>query len=278
MAFTGAATVVVAQTFILYDPNGVISAQLTTGVAPYNFDAFTFYHRDAATSDSRLDWSHGGGGNEHLALRGPADAGVPDGGPTLDLSVDAGFGNTTARLTSGTHEGIPFDSASISLQRAAAVASDFISIATHGPVVLQTPDLISKPRGNILGVSFHTAAVAASFNANIAPVNAITIAIPEAPAAGCTLSIHWTVDVISQLAAPGVVFADILVNGVAQNPIIVRSGLQAAGIRDTISGTCLAAAPVTGAAYNVSLRTYGTVNGGFQITQVDTILNITYYR
>lgn len=94
MAFTGAARIVVAQTFILVDPNGVIVATLTNQ-PPGQYvniggDALLIQHNDPAVTDSFLFWTQlgntNGVGNEEIVLSGPeaiGDAGVP---PALVLS------------------------------------------------------------------------------------------------------------------------------------------------------------------------------------------------
>lgn len=95
MAFTGAAASVVAQQFILIDPNGVIVGNF--GTAP-GTQFLTFLHNDTLTTDSVITWTNPtltAPGIEYVELAGPKAVAEPGGTtpPSLRLSDINGVHN-----------------------------------------------------------------------------------------------------------------------------------------------------------------------------------------
>jgi hypothetical protein len=188
------AVVVQAYQFDLLDPQGIIAASLATGTGTFQgglnlpFDGLELKHRDAATSDSSLRWTHPGtAGIEMVQLMGAGNAGSAENRPrsvygrTNNPAV-ATFASITAGRPDGAFPGGPGPGfgPSLSLQRSAA-GVDTAILATDTAVKATLSDQFTD-RGTIYGLSIHRADNAAGLtNLTVAAQTLATINLPDCP-------------------------------------------------------------------------------------------------
>lgn len=293
MAFTGAATTVVAQTFILQDPNGVVAAIFSTGNGTHGpftstFSALDMFHRDVATTDSSLTWTDGNAplGNESVTLTGPVDAGGGTYRPYFSVFRSSpGLGVTTrARMEAGAPSGIQVFEADafIDVSASGVAGGTFIRLHSPGGFHVDNDQLpidyrasaTNDTRGSIYGATFDSAALGASPNLLIAPQFLITVNELVYPGGGY-LDISWTID-LQCLIAGTLALCDIFVNGVVASPVITcNDGILNA--RHTYSSRVLYPVAV-GVAPQVQVRAYCSANNGYQAIATQTTLQVVNYR
>lgn len=260
MAFSSAATVVVANQFNLIDPNGIIIATLGTSAAGAN--NLNFLHNDPLTSDSFLHWSKVGelaAGVEELRLSGPKTTGVPGGGPQMAF-VGGPAGNQLIELDTGDTGG--GFSTGLQLDGLNRQLNTFANVE---PV----SDVNGGVRGNRYGTTFQQAIYGGgAFNSNIAPQNVLTINIPAAPIAGAWLDISWGIDITTLLA--NFTASDIVINGTGFNPQIFVNGAPI-GLRLNLGGRMVIPNPAAiGVALTINARIFSGANNAATVTGAAT--------
>lgn len=236
MAFTGAATTVVAQTFILQDPNGIIVANFASGggfgggTAP----ALNFLHHDVLTSDSQLWWSQvtgaGGGspGVENLVISGPRVKAVSGFDEFLWFGVDTaaverkfvGVGDANQIFLEATNNA---DVSRTALEmygngelfdvfgRTTQITCDTFPLRDFGT---------QTSRGLVYGESRHEASLSgANVPSTVAAGILLTIVLPNCPVASAWADISFTAAWLCQVAPANSLNLQIRVNGVLVTPL-----------------------------------------------------------
>lgn len=281
MAFTGAATVVVAQVFELLDPNGVIAATLATGTAPFGTgaptDGLTLFHRDAATTDSELGWTHPGiAGNESAFLQGPVSAGgAADNRPVLLLQREPATPATKFFLYTGRPDGT-FGTLQTGIDGSDDNAGNGTVNVTAKTLNLQNDSMPVQSRtfvsrGNLFGVRFFDALLAGVVNTNAAVQTVLTINLPASPiVVQVDVSFYMTVTIN---VAGSVVTAQVFVDGVANLPFAVMNNPPLGG--QTLSSRRVFGL-TTGVAHTITLTVLATA--GNQLPGGNTTdLSVTLY-
>lgn len=246
MAFTGAATTVIAQTFILQDPNGVVVAILGANTQEANNLSLLLKHNDVLTTDSYLYWTDPtrfGAGIEEVILAGPKLVTSPGVAPSLILARSSPGpeliqlqGAEQINLVTQTDAGAvagPFllmdagNAANPYIAMGLAVGgltvdmdqvSQQISISTDGNVELFNDAGIY--RGRFYGVTRHEASLSgANVPSTVAAGILLTIVLPNCTVAGAWADISFTAAWLCQVAPANSLNLQIRVNGALVTPL-----------------------------------------------------------
>lgn len=231
MAFRGAATVVVAGSFQLLDPYGLVSGFLGNGNSVGAFPAATDFselgllHNDAAVVNSTLRWSRltggtGTAGDEYVVLRGPALAGANSNRPRIIVARTAALG-TYVQLDSGRDNG-----AADATTGDIFMQTDLTQIRAKSLSILNSVETrmfdIAGPtdRGVVYGVKHATLVSNGSvpagnipFAVGLAETPIFSFNLPLMPLAGM-LDIFWSPDVTTTAALGGYVTSRCYIDGV----------------------------------------------------------------
>lgn len=264
MAFTGAATVVVANIFQLVDINGNIVGSLGNGpggvALPGNgpFSTLAMKHLDPVTSDSSLSWTQNGAtGTEAVRLEGPVSAaGAEDNRPQITLYRSAQGPNPTTGLTisSGRPDGANTNPLGpyIAMQNDTTVPLETFEIGGNNITV---HDSNFASRGQLYGLTQQSASPASVLLTNVAQT-LCTVVVANCPTPGAWLDIFWSV--YFEISAVGANYSqyDCLVNGVLQPKRILHLNSVALGV--VLSQRMFVAAPINIGAFNVVIRGFKT--------------------
>lgn len=236
MAFTGAATVVVAQTFEIVDPTGVIVAIF--GQSTLGSNSLLFKHNDVLTTDSFLFWSDPttlGAGQEEIVLSGPETVGATGAPPQIALAkltagkrIRASSTNqldlATETVAAVANQSLLLDGVANSMYLGELTSFNGVLSIVTGDIQLSTDSTVELfsaagvTRGKVYGVTFHQASWAGAVNVTVAPVVLATINLPNAPVAGATAVISFSVSCALLLDGTSIsVYCD--VDTVVQNPV-----------------------------------------------------------
>lgn len=283
MAFTNAATIVVAQVFELLDPNGVIVASLGSGTGggfPFGgaFSQLAMFHNDPNTTDSSLAWTQSGAtGTEIVRLEGPSSAGGGlQGRPQLSLyRQNPGIPFTGVVLNSGRPDGALQPTSYIQMDQGDAGAGSMIFTSdTQGTVQANT-----GARGLMYGESqFHIAA-AATVALTLAVQVVCTQVLPNVPIAGAFMDASWEVYLNQTVVGTAGAFFYLLMDGV-QIPV-TSSPVQVwdDAIQLKSSGARAVAIPVGVGNHTIQLVCSKGAAGGAAAWQIsNTALDIILHR
>lgn len=283
MAFTGAATTVIAQTFILQDPNGVIVAQLGASDASLalNGDSLQMKHNDVLTSDSSLTWTQPasfGAGLEAVWLQGPEVAGGVGIGAFLQLSVGL---NAAAPKRIFMSQGNVMDLSVVDPVTNADTVQLHLTDVGHvfntRADVETVADVANVTRGNRYGFSFHKGTTAGNIVLTTAAQTCNTIAMPIAPVAGAIISLAWSVRFQVTTLGVAVCIADVTVNGVVVPELAILT-MAVATDQNVSQVVCNYPAPI-GITYNILLRVRKSAAVGVANSDAtSSTISATYYR
>jgi len=261
MAFEGAASTVVAQEFVLIDPNGVQVGEF--GQDPFGRPGLLFNHNDVLTTDSFLSWTQAGAGTESLFLVGPEGVGQAGQPPSLILSRSPGqkvAALQSVNLVQLIAEASPPDATGTSIS-IDGVSHDVTTVANTETKF----DSNGQARGRSYGIDFTEAYYnGPAFNTTVAPAVIVTTAAMAAgPVAGCWLDISYQIDVTT-LIANQFVQAIVVINGVAQTPASAISTTPV-NSRFQLEGR-MTKPQAPGVAVTVTVNVLSSVAAAYQIT------------
>jgi len=251
MAFEGAASTVVAQEFVLIDPNGVQVGEF--GQDPFGRPGLLFNHNDVLTTDSFLSWTQAGAGTESLFLVGPEGVGQAGQPPSLILSRSPGqkvAALQSVNLVQLIAEASPPDATGTSIS---------INGVSHNVTTVANTetkfDSNGNSRGSGYGLTFFDALLAANVVSNGAQQVILTINIPSGLVTN-VIDVSFYATILVNAAVLGT--AQIFVDGAPQLPV-ADVAIAAIGTQITVSAS-RAFGVTLGVAHTVTL-TYAAAAG-----------------
>lgn len=268
MAFTSAATTVVANTFVLVDPNGIIIANFGANSQYGSASNLNFLHNDPLTRDSFLHWSKVGelaAGSEELRISGPNSAGSPGGGPQISFSVAA-----------GNNQIIELDTADAAGAFSTGLQLDGFLKQTNTFANLNImADVNGNARGQAYGESFADAVLAGLTNIPNTGITLITLAAVDFPVAG-----GW-IEVSATIQANVLIINDALTISIVIDGGVVRQGFWIPGpeVVGTSQVTTIRKAVLVGTgSHTVRLDAAAVTNNAYSATAAATAITAIYHR